>query len=93
MLLSCSGVSEPTGLISGTPAIFSSVRICYESHKWMDGEPLKGCLMVRMDPGVGARINTLIWYGKVNGPWVNKKKKKKTQQGCSLSNNQSGFIS
>lgn len=38
----------------------------------MDGETLKACLMVRMDPRVGERINAFIWYGKVNGPWLNK---------------------
>ena len=40
----------------------------------MDGETLKGCLMVRMDPRVGVQIDKFIWYGKVNRPWLNKNK-------------------
>lgn len=38
----------------------------------MDGETLKGCLMVRMDPRVAEGIDTFIWYGEVNGPWLSK---------------------
>lgn len=34
----------------------------------MDGETVKGCLMVHMDPRTGVQINTFIWHGKVNRP-------------------------
>lgn len=38
----------------------------------MDGETLKECLMVHMDPRMGVQINTFIWHGKVNRPQLNK---------------------